>query len=194
MKTAIDAQAYGSEVSATYITFRWQRQPSSVSGTATRTLRVTVAASGNDLVALLTKSREPRFSPGAVLMTMRRANTGFVLIELVTTLVLVGVIGTFAAFFLYNGMNGYLVSKRNSETALIAQVAMDRISAELRFVSALPGVFSATSDSITYFSNDFPTTPRRRLCYDSAAKAVLLSVNAQPTLQLCGYGAENGRF
>jgi type II secretory pathway pseudopilin PulG len=125
-------------------------------------------------------------------MTMRRANTGFVLIELVTTLVLVGVIGTFAAFFLYNGINGYLVSKRNSETALIAQAAMDRISAELRFVSALP--VSATSDSITYFSNDFPTTPRRRLCYDSASKAVLLSVNAQPTLQPCGYGAENGRF
>jgi prepilin-type N-terminal cleavage/methylation domain-containing protein len=62
MKTAIDAQAYGSEVSATYITFDGSGNQV-VSGTATRTLRVTVAASGNDLVALLTKSRSPDSPP-----------------------------------------------------------------------------------------------------------------------------------
>jgi prepilin-type N-terminal cleavage/methylation domain-containing protein len=62
MKTAIDAQAYGSEVSATYITFDGSGNQV-VSGTATRTLRVTVAASGNDLVVLLTKSRSPDSPP-----------------------------------------------------------------------------------------------------------------------------------
>ena len=72
-------------------------------------------------------------------MTPRRAHAGFVLIELVTTLVLVGVIGTFAGFFLWNGINGYLASKRNSETALAAQVALDRISYELRHIASLSG-------------------------------------------------------
>jgi len=43
-------------------------------------------------------------------MTLRRAHAGFVLIELVTTLVLVGVIGTFAGFFLWNGINGYMAT------------------------------------------------------------------------------------
>ena len=70
-------------------------------------------------------------------MTPRRPHAGFVLIELVTTLVLVGVIGTFAGFFLWNGINGYLASKRNSETALAAQVALDRISFELRHIASL---------------------------------------------------------
>jgi type II secretory pathway pseudopilin PulG len=58
MKTAIDAQAYGSEVSTTYITFDGSGNQV-VSGTATRTLRVTVAASGNDLIVLLAKTRNP---------------------------------------------------------------------------------------------------------------------------------------
>ena len=70
-------------------------------------------------------------------MTPRRPHAGFVLIELVTTLLLVGVIGTFAGFFLWNGINGYLASKRNSETALAAQVALDRISYELRHIASL---------------------------------------------------------
>ena len=82
-------------------------------------------------------------------MTPRRAHAGFVLIELVTTLVLVGVIGTFAGFFLWNGINGYLASKRNSETALTAQVALDRISYELRHIASLSGN-PALNTSISY--------------------------------------------
>ena len=60
------------------------------------------------------------------------------MIELVTTLILIGVIGAFAGLFLYTGVNGFLASKRNSEVALKAQVALDRISAELRNIKALP--------------------------------------------------------
>jgi hypothetical protein len=68
---------------------------------------------------------------------MTRASTnGFVLIELVTTLILIGFIGAFAGLFIYSGINGFLASKRNSEAALKAQVAMDRISAELRSINA----------------------------------------------------------
>ena len=74
---------------------------------------------------------------------------GFVLIELVTTLILIGVIGAFAGLFLYNGINGYLASKRNSESALKVQVALDRISAELRNIKATPKPVFETK-KITY--------------------------------------------
>lgn len=63
---------------------------------------------------------------------------GFILIELVTTLILIGLIGSFAALFLYSGVNGYIASRRNSEAALKAQVALDRISAELRSLKPNP--------------------------------------------------------
>ena len=99
-------------------------------------------------------------------MTPRRAHAGFVLIELVTTLVLVGVIGSFAGFFLWSGINGYLASKRNSETALAAQIALDRISYELRHIASLSGN-PALNTSIGYLSTLPELTGIRRLRYDS---------------------------
>ena len=59
-----------------------------------------MAAAGNDLIVLLAKTREPLLTAGAVLMPPRRAHARFVLIELVTTLVLMRMIGAFAGFFL----------------------------------------------------------------------------------------------
>jgi prepilin-type N-terminal cleavage/methylation domain-containing protein len=102
---------------------------------------------------------------------------GFVLIELVATLVLIGVIGAFAGLFIYTGMNGFIASKRNSETALSAQIALDRISAELRHISSLPAAPVANT-SITYLSKDLPGT--RRLRYDSGARTINLDVTGVP--------------
>ena len=55
---------------------------------------------------------------------------GFTLVELVVTLVLVGIIGTFTTLFMYTGLNGYLRAKDTSEETLKAQIALDRISLE----------------------------------------------------------------
>ena len=90
---------------------------------------------------------------------MTKASTnGFILIELVTMLILVGVIGAFVGLFLYTGINGFLASKRNSEVALKAQVALDRISAELRNIKASPKPVFETR-KITY-QNDIATINR----------------------------------
>ena len=62
---------------------------------------------------------------------------GFTLVELIVTIVLVGTIGVFTTLFVYTGLNGYLRAKDTSEGALKAQIALDRISMELRDISTI---------------------------------------------------------
>jgi prepilin-type N-terminal cleavage/methylation domain-containing protein len=94
---------------------------------------------------------------------MRTPNrhNGFVLIELVMTLILVGIIGVFTSFFIYTGVTGFLNSKKISETALRAQIAMDRISSELRHITSVTGepvgkLPGTILKSITYTCADLP--------------------------------------
>ena len=106
-----------------------------------------------------------------------KPTSGFVLIELVTTLILIGVLGAFAGLFLYNGINGYLASKRNSETALKAQVVIDRLSAELRNISSLP-VNPVANTSITYKTADSKLPGTRKIRYDSGSKTIYFSIDS----------------
>ena len=69
---------------------------------------------------------------------------GFALIELMAVIVLVGIIASFSTFFLYTGFNGYINTKNATEGALNAQMALDRISQELRNIRELIGTPSAT--------------------------------------------------
>ena len=85
-----------------------------------------------------------------------RLRTGFVLFEVIVSLVLVGVIATFSSIFLISGIEGYLFSKKASESALKAQIAMDRISLELRDINNQPTLVANTS--ITYNSDKLPGT------------------------------------
>ena len=97
-------------------------------------------------------------------MENRRANSGFVLIELVTTIILVGIIGVFTGFFLFTGMQGYFTSKQTSEGALRAQIAADRISKELQDIKSLPAD-PVTNTSVTYTSNDPNLLGQRRISF-----------------------------
>jgi prepilin-type N-terminal cleavage/methylation domain-containing protein len=82
---------------------------------------------------------------------------GFALIELMAVIVLVGIIATFSAFFLRTGFSGYLSTKNNTEGALNAQMALDRISMELRNIREVTG--TPSSMSLSYISED-PTVTR----------------------------------
>ena len=75
---------------------------------------------------------------------------GFALIELIAVIVLVGIIASFSAFFLYTGFNGYLNTKNATEGALNAQMALDRIALELRNMSDI--IPTPSSTSVTYKS------------------------------------------
>jgi prepilin-type N-terminal cleavage/methylation domain-containing protein len=96
---------------------------------------------------------------------------GFVLIELIAVIVLVGIIASFSTFFLFTGFNGYIKSKNATEGALNAQMALDRISHELRSISDI--IPTPSSTSITYKSEVLTGT--RTLKY--VGNEVLINVN-----------------
>lgn len=74
---------------------------------------------------------------------VRLPQKGFTLVELIVTMVLVGIIGVFTTLFVYTGLNGYLRAKDTSEGALQAQIALDRLSMELRDINFIdPGTYS----------------------------------------------------
>jgi prepilin-type N-terminal cleavage/methylation domain-containing protein len=126
-------------------------------------------------------------------MLYLRSNKGFTLIEIVATLVLVGIIGAFSSFFLYTGIRGFLTSRFSSETALQAQIALDRISAELRYIKDFELIPVQTpnpnSNSIEYRSRDLPGA--RRVSYNAANREILLTVNGTSNVLLNNVSAFN---
>jgi prepilin-type N-terminal cleavage/methylation domain-containing protein len=122
---------------------------------------------------------------------MKRAGThsGFVLIELVVTLILIGVIGTFTSLFLYTGVTGFITSKKISETALKTQIAMDRIGIELRNMvqdTTIPVPVFA-SNSIRYKTDKTEMPGIREISFDSTTNRLNLRVdNGTPYLLLDG--------
>ena len=98
---------------------------------------------------------------------------GFALIELIAVIVLVGIIASFSTFFLYTGFNGYINSKNATEGALNAQMALDRISLELRNISDV--IAFVENASVSYKSEELTGT--RTLKYESNSKTIQISVN-----------------
>jgi len=79
---------------------------------------------------------------------MRNNKRGFTLIEIIATLVLIAVLGSVAVLFTGNVLNGYTTVKNNSSAALKAQMALNRMSLELKDLNSL---YSLTNNvSITY--------------------------------------------
>jgi prepilin-type N-terminal cleavage/methylation domain-containing protein len=104
---------------------------------------------------------------------MIKRENGFTLVELIVTLVLVGIIGTFTTLFMYTGLNGYLRAKDTAEGALKAQIALDRISLELRDINEIEGL--TANSTIDYFSNTL--SGDRQIIFDASARTISLDVD-----------------
>ena len=111
-----------------------------------------------------------------------RPQKGFTLVELIVTLVLVGIIGTFTTLFMYTGLNGYLRAKDTSEGALKAQIALDRISLELKDIKEISDINSDTN--IDYECESEALRFARIIRYDSAKDEILLSVGGNENVLL----------
>ena len=98
---------------------------------------------------------------------MMKPESGFTLVELIVTLVLVGIIGTFTTLFMYTGLNGYLKAKDTSEGALKAQIALDRISLELQEIEKIDLATYSDDTRIDYTSMTLPGN--RKILYSVGA-------------------------
>jgi prepilin-type N-terminal cleavage/methylation domain-containing protein len=103
----------------------------------------------------------------------RGSQKGFTLVELIVTIVLVGIIGTFTTLFVYTGLNGYLTVRDTSEGALKAQIALDRLSLELRDIDSITA-FNADS-RIDYTSRTLDGN--RQILYNVVDGDGVISVN-----------------
>jgi prepilin-type N-terminal cleavage/methylation domain-containing protein len=85
-------------------------------------------------------------------MNMKKKDErGFTLIEIIVSLVLVGITAAMAGMWIVAVTNGYIFAKKNMDTTQKAQLAMTRLVKEFKAISA---VTAATASSITYTRAD----------------------------------------
>ena len=74
---------------------------------------------------------------------------GFTIIEVTIALTLIGILSLFLGFFMVDFMKGYLQARSNSEVALKAQIALDRLSLEVKDIQTLTSVTDNSSITFT---------------------------------------------
>ena len=105
---------------------------------------------------------------------------GFTLVELIVTIVLVGIIGVFTTLFVYTGLNGYLTARDTSEAALRAQIALDRLSVELRDINIIDTGTYAANSRMDYTSRTL--TGDRQILFSNGVISVNGGNGQQPLL------------
>lgn len=103
----------------------------------------------------------------------RGKRTGFTLIELISVLVLTGIIGGFSSLFLTTGVQSFIFAKNNADSSLKIAVALQRIDLEFRNMSAI-NTAQTNATQIGYTSNVFSNN--RQLIYNAATSMLLLTV------------------
>lgn len=79
-----------------------------------------------------------------------RSESGFTLIEAIVALILAGIMAAVAGIGLVYVVQGYLFTRANAATLQKGQIAMSRITLELKNISTISG--SSTANSITFES------------------------------------------
>jgi prepilin-type N-terminal cleavage/methylation domain-containing protein len=90
-----------------------------------------------------------------------KQEAGFTLIEVVASLVIVGILAVFTSLFLVVGLEGYEFTRKAANAAMDAEVALNRISLELKTIN---GISAASDDiSLAYTSSDSTLTGDRTI-------------------------------
>lgn len=124
-------------------------------------------------------------------MTVRATpSDGFTLVEIIASLVLVGILASAAGMFIVTGMKSFETATTAAEGALKAQIAINRMYAELTGIDPTQSITVTPNTSIAYthaklHSVSTPYSYTRTLSYDSAQKRINLTT-ADGTYPLIG--------
>lgn len=80
-------------------------------------------------------------------MKMMKKEAGFTLIEVIVSLIIIGIITAFAGMAIVTGVKGYVFARDNASVSQKAQLAMSRVSRELM---ELTNITTANASRITY--------------------------------------------
>lgn len=81
-------------------------------------------------------------------MNISTAPKGFTLIEIITAIAIMGIIGVFGSIFLVNMFQSYKLAEENAHLAQKAQVALTRIAVEMAYADK--GSVAVSGNTITY--------------------------------------------
>ena len=106
--------------------------------------------------------------------------SGFTLLELIISMVIMGIILVVGTMFFATMLSGYNTARQGVEYGQMAEIAVDRIVYELKNATGQAGgdtVVIAANTSVTYESTVPAFTGTTRIIsYDNAAKTINLSV------------------
>ncbi|CAB5138273.1 hypothetical protein D3OALGA1CA_3689 [Olavius algarvensis associated proteobacterium Delta 3] len=113
------------------------------------------------------RGRAEMHPPADPLCRSRLNRNGFTLIEIIVSLILVGIIASFSTVFMVSGVQNFFLTREAVESAFRAEVALNRMALELRSISenGLPGN-PVLNTSITYTSDDPNLPGTRKLEFD----------------------------
>ncbi|MBF0225589.1 MAG: type II secretion system protein [Desulfobacterales bacterium] len=102
-------------------------------------------------------------------------NKGFTLIEIIVSLVLVGMIGAIAGIGMVNIVEGFFFAKTNTEVSQKAQIAITRITKEFSSIIQIPGHSSSTS--LTYSKNPLNPADIKTLAFNNVDNKIYIDTD-----------------
>ncbi|HWR02516.1 MAG TPA: type II secretion system protein [Humidesulfovibrio sp.] len=109
-----------------------------------------------------------------------RRQAGFTLIELIAVVIILGLIGGLMGFFISTGARGNLAAMQAEQNAQRGQIALQRISLELRDMnggptgSASAPLVASSPPSIRYTSSQAALSDARTLAYSAGTKTITI--------------------
>ena len=105
-------------------------------------------------------------------MRIIKNSTGFTLLEVIVSLVLIGILATITSIGVSKIFQGYLFTKDNANTTLRAQIALTRLTKEF---SSIDEVVSGSQTSITYsYIKDGVSISNRKVSWSGTSNAPLM--------------------
>lgn len=107
--------------------------------------------------------------------------SGLTMVEMILVMVLVGIVATVAGMFLFTGVTAFIQTQRNSDYATKAQIAMERVSLELKDMAdrSVGGNVQIVDDtSIEYETTATVLSGLRRIRYADVDDCIYLRADS----------------